>query len=80
MKTADSPKKKDEKLFIRPDDDLDRQAAIQATVDAFLEFFAEQAEEKGNLDLARDLRSKIGKPHPRAPQRGENGEDNQAQQ
>ena len=71
---------KNERLYIRPDDDLDRQAAIQATVDAFIEFFAEQAENRGDLELARQLRSKIGQPHPVKPESAAPGEDENTEQ
>ncbi len=56
---------KRQRLYFRPDPDLAREEAVRQTVDAFLEFFIEQAEARGDHTAAEKLRAGLAK-KPRA--------------
>lgn len=48
---------KRERLYFRPDDGLTHEEAVRQTVDAFLKFFIEQAEARGDHAAAEKLRA-----------------------
>ena len=50
---------KRQRLYFRPDPDLAREEAVRQTVDAFLEFFIEQAEARGDHTAAEKLRAAV---------------------
>lgn len=55
------------RIYFRPDPDLERQEAIDQTVNAFVEFFIEQAEARGDHAAAERLRAKLAERSPAAP-------------
>jgi len=57
---------KRQRLYFRPDPDLAREEAVRQTVDAFLEFFIEQAEARGDHTAAAAPRPVTGNPIDRA--------------
>ena len=48
-----------ERIYFRPDEALERAEAVRQVVDEFLAFFADQADERGDHELAARLRAKI---------------------
>lgn len=52
---------KRQRLYFRPDDGLAREEVVRQTVDAFLEFFIEQAEARGDHAAAEKLRAGLAK-------------------
>lgn len=59
--------KESKRIYFRPDEHLERQAAIDQTVNAFLEFFIEQAEARGDHAAAERLRVRLAERSPSAP-------------
>ena len=47
------------RIFIRPDEDQSREEGIRQVVNAFLEFFIEQAEARGDHKSAARLRAEL---------------------
>jgi len=47
------------RIYLRPDEALERAEAVRQVVDGFLAFFADQADERGDHEAAARLRAKI---------------------
>jgi hypothetical protein len=52
---------KQQRIYVRPDPDLPDEEAKAQMVDAFMNFFADQAEADGNHELAARLRAQIAR-------------------